>query len=53
MVRATCVVQLTDTKRSMDLMLGFNETLDLLPMANSVHLYAHEERGWSCVEYGI
>ena len=43
MVRAMCGVQLKDIKRSTDLMfmLGFNETMDQLIMANSVHWYGH------------
>ena len=38
MVRAMCGVQLKDRKRSTDLMfmLGLNETIDQLTMANSV-----------------
>ena len=37
-MRAMCVVQLTDRKRSYDLMvmLGLNETMDHLVMVNSV-----------------
>ena len=43
MVRAMCGVQLKYIKRSMDFMfmLGLNETIDRLAMANSVHLYCH------------
>ena len=43
MVRAMCGVQLNDKKRSTDLMfmLGLRETIDQLPMANSVHWYGH------------
>ena len=43
MVRQMCRVQLKGKKRSMDLMfmLGLNETIDQLAMANSVHLYGH------------
>ena len=39
MVRAMCGVQQKDEKRSTDLMfiLGLNETMDWLAMANSVH----------------
>ena len=39
MVRAMCGVQLKDRKRSKDLMLmlGLNETIDQLAMANSAH----------------
>ena len=41
MVRAMYGVQLKDRKRSKDfiLMLGLNETIDQLAMANSVHWY--------------
>ena len=37
------------------LMLGLNETIDQLAMANSVRWYGHVflERGWSCLEMGI
>ena len=43
MVRAMCGVQLKDRKKSMDLMhmLGLNETIDQLAMANSVHWNCH------------
>ena len=43
MLRAMCGVQLKDRKRTTDLMfmLGFNETIDKLAMANSVHWYVH------------
>ena len=43
MMRATCGVQLNDKKRSTELMfmLGLNETIDQLAMANSVHYYGH------------
>ena len=43
MVRAMCGVQLKDRKRFADLMfmLGLNETMDQLAMANSVHWYVH------------
>ena len=43
MVRAMCGVQLKDRKRSADLMLmlGLNQTIDQLAMANSVRLYGH------------
>ena len=39
----SCGVQLKDRKRSMDLifMLGLNETMDQLAMANSVPWYGH------------
>ena len=38
-----CVVQLTDRKRSMDLMFmsGLSETMNELAMANSVRWYGH------------
>ena len=41
MVRAMCGVQLKDRKRSTDLMfmLGLNETIDLLAIANSVRCH--------------
>ena len=41
MVRAMCGVQLKDRKRSTDLMLGLNETIDQLAMANSVDWHDH------------
>ena len=43
MVRAMCGVQLIDRKGSMDLMfmLGLNETIDQLVMANGVRWYGH------------
>ena len=43
MVRAMCRVQMKDRKRSTDLifMLGLNETIDQLAMANSVCWYGH------------
>ena len=43
MVRAMCGVQLKDRKRCTDLMfmLGLNETIDKLTMANSVCWYGH------------
>ena len=43
MVRAMCEVQLKDRKMSMDLMfiLGLNETIDQLAMANSVRWHGH------------
>ena len=43
MVRAMCVVQLKDRKRSMGLLLmfSFNETIDRLAMENSVCWYGH------------
>ena len=51
-----CGMQLKDRKSSNDLMLmlGLNETIDLLAMASSVRLYGHvlTMGGWSC-EKGI
>ena len=46
MVRAMCGVRLKDRIRSMDLMfmLGLNETIDQLAMANSFCWYGHELR---------
>ena len=46
MVRAMCAVQVSDRKRSTDLMcmLGLNETIDQLAMANSVNWYGHVQR---------
>ena len=46
MVRAMCGVQLKDRIRSMDLMLmlGLNETIDQLAMANSFRWYGHQLR---------
>ena len=43
MVRPMCGVQLKDRNKSSDLMfmLGFNETIDQLAMANSVRRYGH------------
>ena len=41
MVRAMCGVQLKDIKRSKDLMLGLNGTIDLLAIANSVCWYGY------------
>ena len=43
MVRAMCGVQLKDRKRSTDFMfmLGLNEIIDQLAMANSVCWYGH------------
>ena len=43
MVRAMCEVQLKGRKISTDLMLmlGLNETMDQLDMANSVRWYGH------------
>ena len=37
--RAMCGVLLKDRKRTKDLMLGLNETIDLLVIENSVHWY--------------
>ena len=46
MVRAMCEVQLKDRKRSTDLMfmLGLNETIDQLAIANSVCWHGHVVR---------
>ena len=43
MVRAMCGVQIKDKERSSDLMfmLGLNETIDQLTMANGVHWFDH------------
>ena len=43
MVRALCIIQFKDRKRSIDLMfmLYLNETIDQLAMANSVCWYGH------------
>ena len=43
MVRAMCAVQLKDRKRSTHLMLvlGLNDTMDHLAIANSVRWYGH------------
>ena len=48
MMRAMCGVQFKDRKRYMDyiiiywmIMLGLNETIDLLAMTNSVRWYGH------------
>ena len=43
MVRAMCGVQLKDRRRFIDLMLmlGLNDTIDQLAMANSVRWYGH------------
>ena len=43
MVRAMCGVQLKVRKRSADItfMLGLNESMDQLAMANSVNWYGH------------
>ena len=50
-------MQLKDIKRSMNLMLmlGSNEAIDQLAIADSVHWHEHvfDERGWSCLEMGI
>ena len=48
MVRAMCGVQLKDRKISTDLMfmLGLNETVDQLAMANSARWYGHVLRRW-------
>ena len=46
MVRAMCGVQLKDRKKSMDLMfmLGLNETIDQLLMANSARWHGDVQR---------
>ena len=52
-VRAICGVQLKDKKRSINLMfmLGLNETIDQLAMANSPLPWSCvEERGWTWFE---
>ena len=41
MVRAICGVQLNDRKIAMDLILGLNETFNLLAIVNSVHWYGY------------
>ena len=41
MVMAMCRVQLKNRKRHKDLMLGLNETIDLVAMASSVRWYGH------------
>ena len=41
MVRVMCGAQLKDINRSKDLMLGLNEPIDQLAMANSVRCYGH------------
>ena len=41
MLRGMCGVQLRDRKRAKGLMLGFNETIDLLAMASSVRWCGH------------
>ena len=41
MMRAMYRVQFNDRKRSMEIMLGLNETIDQLAMANSVRWYGH------------
>ena len=45
MVRAMCGPQLKDRKRSNDLMVPLNESMDQLAMANSVCWYGHVLRG--------
>ena len=50
---AMCGVQLKERKRSTDLMfmLGLNETIDKLAIANSVYWHGHVlRRGWSHLE---
>ena len=56
MVRAMCGVRLKDRKSSMGLMfmLGLDENIDQLAMANSGHWHGHVlMRAWSCHEKGI
>ena len=50
-----CVEYSSKTKISKDfmLMLGLNEVIDQLTMGNSVHLYGHVLRRWSCHEKGF
>ena len=50
MVSAMCGVQLKDRKRSTDFMfmLSFNETMDQLPMANSIRWYGDVLRREDC-----
>ena len=46
--------QFKDRKRTLDLMLGWNEIIEQLAMANSIHWYAHVlRRGLSHHEKGI
>ena len=40
-MRAICGVQLKDKERSLDLILGLNETMDQLAMASSFPWYGH------------
>ena len=44
MVRGMCRVQLKDRKRTKDLMLNLNKTLDLFTMGNSVHWHGFVSR---------
>ena len=50
MVRAMCGEQLKDGKTSIDFMsmLGLNETIDQLAMANCIHGYVHVLRREDC-----
>ena len=50
MVTAMCGVQLKDRKISTDfmLMMGLNQTIDQLAMANSVHWHGHVLRREDC-----
>ena len=41
MIHAMCGVQLKDRKKSKDLMLGLNESIDQLAMASSVHWHCY------------
>ena len=54
MVSAMCGVQLKDRKRSKDLILGLDETIDQLAIAKCLLVWSCvEERGWSHLENGI
>ena len=55
MVRAMCVVQLKVRKRSTDLMfmLGLNDTIDQMAMANSVRWHGHVLRRALDFEVGV
>ena len=46
-MREMCGVQLKDIKRARDLMLGLNETMDLLALTNCL-LWSHVEEGIGC-----
>ena len=51
-LRAICGTQLIDRKRAKDLMLGLDETMDHLAVANSVHCMMVNEGEWSCTDKG-